>query len=212
MRSPFHVLLLAGLLAFAANCTGEEGASSPKESSIEALKRHYETAWGPSSSITRWTKGPYWELPDSFRVAIFPPRSGREYWVYATMGMSLGDEDGLELHLRSPRPSDELVEILTVAAHFHRTGEKLGLYHSVNFGRPWLKGSLCDHGFITLPYPEGPRLEWLTAAGTKIRNLWLVPITKAERDYKKRHGTEALEQLLERSPGVVLDPSRKSLV
>jgi hypothetical protein len=29
----------------------------------------------------------------------------------------------------------------------------------VNLGEPWLPGSACDHGLISLPYPWGPELE-----------------------------------------------------
>jgi hypothetical protein len=50
---------------------------------------------------------------------------------------------------------------VTAIAHFHRTGSALGLGHTVNFGRPWLPTSSCTHGLGSLPYLDGPDLEWL---------------------------------------------------
>ena len=103
----------------------------------------------------------------------------------------------VELHLFSPSQTERHVELLTVIAHYHHTARSLGLGDTVNFGRPWLPSSLCDHGLISLPYLNGPNLEQLTCADGLVRCLWLVPITKAEVDYKKTHGIEALEKRFE---------------
>ena len=176
------------------------------------LLRHYEQIWGRSSEVSQWTRGPVHELPPSFRVAVFPPRAGRSYWVYATLGMSLGYDESMELHLFSPQQASELIELLTVVAHYHRTGSKVGLHHTVDFGRPWLPNSTCNYGLISLPYLNGPDLEWLITPDFKIRSLWLLPITEAERDFKKRQGAEALEQLFEEHQVDYLNPERESLV
>jgi hypothetical protein len=86
-------------------------------------------------------------------------------WTYATSGMSRpGDATPLELHLFSPERSEQLVELLMAIAHYHRTGSTLGLGASVNFGRPWLSGSDCSFGLISLPYLDGPALENFAAA------------------------------------------------
>lgn len=166
-----HFLLLAGLLALAVSYKGKGSASSMDERYIEALRRHYENSWGPPALVTRWPRGPVY-LPD------------RRNWVYASIGMSLGVESGLELHLRSPRESEELVELLTVVAHYHRTGAKLGLHNAVNFGRPWLQGSVCNHGLITLPYAEGPKLERLTFAATRVATSGSCPSLKLRRNIR----------------------------
>ncbi len=126
--------------------------------------------------------------------------------------MSLGERNGIELHLFSPRQADELVELLTVVAHYHRTGARLGLYHTVNFGRPWLTGATCEYGFISLPYKDDPGLEWLRSKDFTIRSLWLIPITEDERDYKKSHDAEGLETLFERAQFNYLNPDRESIV
>jgi hypothetical protein len=112
------------------------------------------------------------------------------------------------------RPENELkdaiVEILTAVSHYHRTGTPLGLGHSVNFGKPWVAGSACTHGLISLPYLDGPSLEWL--ANPEVRFLWMIPITDAEVQFKKRHGMEALEQRFEEAQFDFLDPFRASVV
>jgi suppressor of fused protein SUFU len=45
-----------------------------------------------------------------------------------------------------------------------------------------------------------------------VRCLWLIPITRAERDYKKENGLEALAELFERSGFAFMDPLRFSVV
>lgn len=178
-----------------------------------AIERHYSSNWPGRFERSRWDRGPVHQLPDDFRVLVFN-RTPRMV-AYATCGMSQAtDEDRLELHLMSapsphePRP--ELVELLTVIAHFHRTGSALGLGHTVNFGRPWLPGSSCTHGLVSLPYLDGPELEWLQQPSTRF--LWLVPITEGELLFKKTHGLEALEERFEAKQFDFLDPRRPSVV
>jgi hypothetical protein len=119
-----------------------------------------------------------------------------------------------ELHLFSQIKADEHVEVLTAIAHYQRSGNSIGLGDTVNFGRPWVIGSKCDYGLISLPYLDGPSLEVLDMPeiNTSVRCLWLVPITKAELDYKKRYGVEALEHKLEESQFNYLDAERQSVV
>lgn len=74
-------------------------------------------------------------------------------WTYATCCMSQpNDPCPLELHLFSSEKSEEPVELLVVTAHYHRTAEKLGLGHSVNFGKPWILNSTCEYGLLSRPY------------------------------------------------------------
>ena len=80
----------------------------------------------------------------------------------------------------------------------------------MNLGRPWLPGSSCTHGLVSLPYLDGPDLEWLQHA--RIRFLWLVPITERELEFKKTHGLEALEERFEAKQFDFLDPRRPSVV
>jgi len=178
------------------------------------IAQHYADAWSQDYSVRRWLDGPVDQLPGDFCILEFARRTTRDMWTYATCCMSQpSDERRLELHLFSPRADETLVELLTAIAHYHRTGESLWLGHSVNLGRPWLPHSSCDHGLISLPYLDGPALEVLTLPGRgNARFLWLIPVTKAEVQFKGSQGLEALEQAFERSRVNYLDPVRESVV
>ena len=113
-------------------------------------------------------------------------------WAYATCGMSQPkDLRPMELHMFSPWASPEIEELLVVTADFHRNHIALGVGDSVNFGRPWLRGSKCEHGLVSLPYLYGPALENLR---------------------KQENGLEALEQSFERAAFNYLDPQRESTI
>ena len=121
------------------------------------------------------------------------------------------DAPPIELHLFSPEQTEAHVELLTAMAYYHLTRDYLDLGHTVNFGRPWFPKSKCDHGLISLPYLDGPKLEWLDAGLRKIRFLWLIPITPAELQFKKVEGLEALEEKFEESNFNYLNPWRASV-
>lgn len=179
----------------------------------DEIKEHYETVWSNRANVKRWTRGPIHELPEGFCVAEF--ESDGHTWAYGTCCMSQpNDDDLLELHLFAPFQDDSHVELLTLLCHYHRTGSQLGLGHTVNFGRPWLPNSTCLFGLISLPYLDGPVLEnhISKTSGKSIRFLWLIPITEQEREYKRQHGLEALESLLEKAVVNYLDPMRVSVV
>jgi hypothetical protein len=134
-------------------------------------------------------------------------------WTYSTVCMSQPqDSDSLELHMFAPEVNDTVAELLVVTAHYHRTGRRLGLGHSVNFGRPWWSGSVCDRGLISLPYLDGPTLEWLDVNGQRVRFLWVIPATKSEIEFKKTAGLEALEDWFEQGKLDYLNPFRSSIV
>lgn len=171
---------------------------------------HGKKFWG-EPRLRRMKAGRIGELPDDFCVAEFP-REERDYWTYATVGMSQPeDEAGLEIFLLSPVQSPLHVETLSAIAHYHRTGKPLDLGHTVNFGRPWLPGSRCEYGLLSLPYLEGPKLEYARIAGRDVRFLWLIPITKSEVELKKKHGLEALEARFDEAQFNYLDPNRPAV-
>lgn len=183
-------------------------------SSCHQIRNHYELCWGAEATVHTSTVGRYQELPSDFCILIFPPRSTRSLWTYATCGMSQQpDAPRIELHLLSPQETDAHIELLAAIAHYHLTGEYVGLGHTVNFGRPWLPDSMCDHGLISLPYLDGPKLEWMNGVSSrKVRFLWLIPITAKEVAFMKKEGLEALESRLEHANFDYADPLRSSVV
>jgi hypothetical protein len=180
----------------------------------EWLIGHYERVWKKRGMPREWSQGPVKELPEGFCVVEFPPGSGRDMWTYATCGMSTaGDDAPIELHLFSSAQAEELVELLTVTAHYHRTGARLGLGHTVNFGRPWRPGSRCSYGLISLPYLDGPDLE-VARSPVLLRDVhcfWLIPITARELQLKKQRGLQALEDLFQAAEINYVDPLRPDL-
>lgn len=177
-----------------------------------AIREHYERQWG-RASIRHWPFGPVEELPSGFAVLEFPPRDSRGMWTYATLMMSNpSDDNALELHIFSPRRDMRIVELLTVVSHYHATESRLGLGHTVNFGRSWLDDSQCTHGLISLPYLDGPAIERSSSDGLNSRFLWLIPVTPGEVMFKKQRGLEALEQRLESASFDYVDVDRPSVV
>jgi hypothetical protein len=114
--------------------------------------------------------------------------------------------------MQNPVKAESHIELLTAIAHYHLTGEYLNVGHTVNFGRPWLPGSRCEFGLISLPYMDGPALEWLDLSNARIRFLWLIPVTPEEVQFKKVYGLQALEEQLEASGFDCLQPLRSSVI
>ena len=171
---------------------------------LELLKLHLEACWGKSTGQQFRISDPHKKMPFSFRVLEFPPGEAHDFWIYSTLGMSI------ELHLFSQKQDINLVELLTITASFHRNDTPLDLHHSVNIGQPWQDNSLCDHAFLSLPYLDGDELEIFNFDKNHLHNLWLLPITEAERDYKMEYGWNALEELFEAKELNYLDPNRTS--
>ena len=178
---------------------------------LELLKLHLEAYWGKSNGQQFRIPDPHRKMPLAFRVLEFPPSEAHNFWIYSTLGMSITmDEHLLELHIFSQKQDINLIELLTVIASFHRNDTPLNLHHSVYIGQPWQDNSLCDHAFISLPYLDGDGLEIFNFGDNPIHNLWLLPITVEERDYKMEHGWDALEELFEAKELNYLDTNRAS--
>jgi hypothetical protein len=177
------------------------------------IEEHYRNIWRVKGEACKFSAGPIHQLPHGFSVLRFPPHGSRAMWTYATRCMSLpGDKKPIELHMFSPHETDEVVELLVVTAHFHRTSTRLDLGHSVFFGKPWIDQSECQHGLISLPYIDGPNLEKLHSGSRTLNFYWLIPITRSEVEYKMRHGLDALEAEFDRSGFDYAAPQRRSVV
>lgn len=177
---------------------------------LDLLQQHLEGKWGANPNKLKWPHDPQEKMLGSFSVLEFPPNEDHSYWIYSTAGMSLDVEESLiELHLFSAKQDFTLVELLTVAASFHRNKPHLGLHHTVNFGRPWQDNSPCEYGFISLPYLDGEELEVFDFDNGHLHNLWLIPITESERAYKIEHGWDALEERFEANGFDYTNPQRK---
>jgi hypothetical protein len=177
------------------------------------LAKHYASVWGQEGKAVSFSNGPTRDLPCDFQVLEYSPKSNRRMWTYATAGMSkIIAPNPIELHMFSKEKSEAVVELLYATAHFHATGAHLGLWHTVNFGRPWQNRSMCNFGLISLPYLDGPSLENLEIRDhLLVKCFWLIPITESELQLKKQMGIEALESLFEKRQFDFADPRRKSV-
>jgi hypothetical protein len=64
---------------------------------------------------------------------------------------------------------------------------------------------------ISLPYLDGPKLEWAEIESRSVRFLWVIPITADEVAYKQNKGIQALEERFEQAHFDYADPSRSSV-
>src|SRR5262249_44598391 len=141
-----------------------------------------------------WTVGPTWKVPSDFRVVEFSPGPQCAHWVYASIGAWEGQKDSLlEFFIVAPDQDLRHVELITMTAWYHRS-QQLGIGHTFPIGERWLPKSSCEFMLVSLPYPFGPSLEICQIPDGHIHVCWLLPITRAEREYKVREGLEALEQ------------------
>jgi hypothetical protein len=168
--------------------------------------------------LLTWDEGPIYQRVPGFRVhAVAPGPRGHNAWTYVTSGCWQAVHQhghGLEFVMATREFTLRAVELLARNAYFHAGPEeqRLGWGHTVDLGEPWLPGSPCDHGLISLPYPWGAELETCAWAGGHARLLWLLPITGAERDFKVAHGLEALEDRFQAAPLDFTNPHRASVV
>lgn len=185
-----------------------------KSNYTDVLLRHYDAVWGRSSASLMWEYGPVEKLNDDFSIREFSPGDRIGMWVYATSGMSSHIEEGepVELHIFSHRQDRGLAELLTSVAYYHKFAARLNLHHTVNFGQPWQDNSGCDHGFISLPYINGPELMDCFFRKGNIKCYWMIPVTENEVKFKIQYGVEALEAIFEREALDYLDPGREDVV
>jgi hypothetical protein len=173
---------------------------------------HYEKVWGTTAQRHAPPPAPDNSMPSEFCVVQLA--RSVDTIAFGTCGMSAGlDDVRLELHMlvaAAPAATAvSIVELLTVTAHYHRTGRRLDIGHTVNFGRPWLPGSACDHALVSLPYLDGPALEWSKDGSTRF--LWLLPLTASEVAFKRTYGLDALEARFEQAEFNYLDPLRDAV-
>lgn len=153
-------------------------------------------------------------LPD-FTVAEFDPGPRIEFPVYATLGLSRlasDEQEAIELVLVAPDSDMVHVETLAALASFVATGKDYGEGTCFNIGRGWVNGSQADHAMVSLPYPFGPDLEFACHQDRHCRVLWLLPITRADKEYRIQQGQEALEQAFDAAGLRYWEPHRASVI
>jgi hypothetical protein len=181
---------------------------------VGSLRAHLEHWWGPCEELA-WEHGPMHRDHPEFRVLCASPGDDG-LWLYASAGASVERQvqgTGHEFFVVASDPVAQIVELVTMAAHYAVTGDH-GVHegHVLNIGRPWLPGSECDHLYMSTPYLRPPEFALTQHPLGSAHLLWAVPITDAEREWRFEHGQEAFEQLMEDRKLLPYDPARRSLV
>ena len=169
---------------------------------------------GHRVSAKSWKRGPLCGEGTSFRVLEVAPGPVSGLWNYVSVGaanLPSKAGDPLEFVLAMESSSDRGIELITMVAWYHGK-ESLGVGHTIPVGEQWLSGSTCDHLLVCLPYPFGPGLEAIRDSRERARILWILPITKAERDFKVSRGLEALESIFDSRAIRFWDVKRASVV
>jgi hypothetical protein len=182
-----------------------------------AIFRHVQEFWANSKIFeNEWQEGPIQESLPGFKVLTVSPETPQQPIIYVTNGCFLGEPDEHirhEFFLLARMEQSQHVETLTMLANFHADGRyRLDVGSVVNIGRPWISDSKCDHLLISIPYPYGPKLEWLTVSSACIRFLWALPITSREAAFVELNGSEAMEQKFDAVKLDYLNPHRSSVV
>jgi len=180
----------------------------------EALQEHLERWWGPTEECV-WESGPMRRERPELRVLRAEARDDG-LWLHASAGASAERQvrgTGHEVFIVARDAEPELIELVTVAAHYALFGDHdVHEGHTLNIGRPWLPGSECDHLYLSAPYLRPPAFRVLTHPLGSAHLLWAVPITPAETAWRHVHGAEAFEQLMEDRTLDPYDVARASLV
>jgi hypothetical protein len=182
------------------------------------VERHVRSFFaGHQVARREFERGPVRERVPTFAVLCVGPGPRVPLWTYITVGCwrAVTDgEHGLEFVVSGETDDERFLELAAMTAYYHAgpSSQRLDIGHTVPIGEPWLPGSSADHLLVSLPYPYGPDLELCNWKSGHARLLWLVPITRAERDFKAEEGLGALESRLEEAGALFHDPARPSVV
>jgi hypothetical protein len=160
-----------------------------------ALEEHVRRFFAERTiEVFTWPTGPIRAQNPHFRVLRVAPTTSGDVWTYISVGgwAATDGHAGLEFLLCTDSAEDRAVELLAMTVFYNREGV-LGLGHTLPIGEPWRPSSQCDHLLVSLPYPFGPDLQTCHVGDRHVEFLWLLPITKGERDFKVSSGLEALE-------------------
>ncbi len=170
---------------------------------IDAVRAHAARVFpGQPLETLRWDEGGVVEnLPEFAVVRVAPPIGAPGgAWIHLTAGASaapMEDGYGLEFVLLTHAPEKLAAKLLAMVANLHADERyPLSLGQTLEVGHGWLPGASADHLLVTLPTFFDPELEWLSDRTHNIRFIWLVPVTRAEAGFARKHGPLPLQEKL----------------
>ncbi|MGH2898304.1 MAG: suppressor of fused domain protein [Solirubrobacteraceae bacterium] len=168
----------------------------------EAVRAHAARVFpGRALETLVWDEGGVVaNLPELAVVRVAPAAGGPGAWIHLTAGASvapLEDGYGIELVLLTPAPDKLALKLLAMVANLHADERyPLSLGQTLEVGHGWLPGASADHLLVALPTSFDPELEWLSDRERNVRFIWLVPITRREADFARKHGPVPLQEKL----------------
>jgi hypothetical protein len=165
-----------------------------------------------------WTLGSWHREHPEFRVLELAPPDDDQLWLYVSAGaahLRRFDGVGHEYVIRTRQQERLMVELLAMVASYSTRDDHDGLHdgHTVPIGGPWVEGAEADHLYLNKPYFVSSDFAGLRIDdGFSVQFLWLVPITKLEKEWRHDHGQEQFEQWLEDHHVRPEDPTRRSSI
>ncbi len=183
----------------------------------EAIGRHI-TGWFGSKKV--FAVEPPAELAErvpGLQILEVAPGPMLDLCTYVTLGCwqaveTLGVGTEFVFTVRRPDPAHVTAIATVAAAHCGTPTGRLDRGSVVPLGRPWLPGSNYDRLLVTLPYPYGPKFEYVRWRRFSARLLWLMPISALEEAFIAADGVEAFETRLESMGVSFTDPARPSVI
>ena len=186
---------------------------------IDAVRAHAARVLpGRALETLRWEEGGVVaNLPEFAVVRVAPAADAAgSAWLHLTAGAStapLEDGYGIELILLTRAPEKLAVKLLAMVANLHADERyPLSLGQVLEIGHGWLPGARADHLLVALPTAFDPELEWLSDRSRNVRFIWLIPITRREAEFAKKHGPVALQEKLGASRADLAALVRESVV
>jgi hypothetical protein len=189
------------------------------DSLIDAVRAHAARVFpGQRLETLVWDEGGVVaNLPELAVVRVAPAAgAAAPIWIHLTAGASVApmeDGYGLEFVLLTHAPSMLAVKLLAMVANLHADERyPLSFGQTLEVGHGWLPGASADHLLVALPTAFDPELEWLSDRSRNVRFIWLVPITRAEAEFARKHGPVPLQERLGAARADVAALVRESVV
>ena len=202
---------------------GTKKPATVADPDMDSRERLYSEVFGPIATVFHETE----QRGAHIDVYKFDPREGRDFFTYATGGMSTLDQPGLEgddmarteLVFYSTSHSPLYPELLRNFAHYpFETGAAIAGWDTVPLGAH-AERALGSARFQTLWFCAATRKEdmvlvpRLTTAGHTVYPMMIVPLTDPEFSFLSEHGVQEFLARISASPvSVVFDPSRESVL
>ena len=159
-------------------------------------------------------EGLHASLSSHFSICAY--HSNPLYHVFCTVGGSLnvipksmestGDPRGMRfeylLHAAEEHAELACELLLMIAEHPHVHQREIGPGYVLPIGEPLIAGSALEFLYFTYPFLDDPHIYEVNPAGevdhpkAYIQTLWVIPITRAERDFIRHRGVEQFEEFL----------------